>query len=81
MLVSGSLVEKEIMLWQGATTHAKLLLIEEVSQQLTFWRISHFCGRNSYVANKLNIPGTSMTSIFEGQPPKTRPFPTKTKVI
>ena len=22
-----------------------------------------------------------MTSIFEGQPPKTRPFPTKTRVI
>ena len=27
------------------------------------------------------IPGTPMTSIFEGQPPKTRPFPTKTRVI
>ena len=29
----------------------------------------------------LNIPGTQMTSIFEGQPSKTRPFPTKTRVI
>ncbi len=27
------------------------------------------------------IPGTQMTSIFEGQPPKTRPFPIKTMVI
>ena len=27
------------------------------------------------------LPGASMTSIFEGQPPKTRPFPTKTRVI
>ena len=27
------------------------------------------------------IPGTQMTSIFEGQPPKTRPFPIKTRVI
>ena len=26
------------------------------------------------------IPGTQMTSIFEGQPPKTRPFPIKTRV-
>ena len=29
----------------------------------------------------LYIPGTQMTSIFEGQPPKTRPFPIKTRVI
>ena len=29
----------------------------------------------------INIPGTQMTSIFEGQPPKTSPFPTKTRVI
>ena len=28
-----------------------------------------------------NIPGTQMTSIFEGQPPKTRHFPIKTRVI
>ena len=27
------------------------------------------------------IPGTEMTSIFEGQPPKTKPFPIKTRVI
>ena len=27
------------------------------------------------------LPGTPMTSIFEGQPPKTRSFPTKTRVI
>ena len=27
------------------------------------------------------IPGTQMTSIFEGQPLKTRPFPTKRRVI
>ena len=27
------------------------------------------------------LPGAPMTSIFEGQPPKTRTFPTKTKVI
>ena len=27
------------------------------------------------------IPRTPMTSIFEGQPPKTRPFPFKTRVI
>ena len=27
------------------------------------------------------IPRTRMTSIFEGQPPKTRPFPIKTRVI
>ena len=27
------------------------------------------------------IPGTQMTSMFEGQPPKTRPFPIKTRVI
>ena len=27
------------------------------------------------------IPGTQMTSIFEGQPHKTRPFPIKTRVI
>ena len=27
------------------------------------------------------IPGTQMTSIFEGQPSKTRPFPIKTRVI
>ena len=27
------------------------------------------------------IPGTQMTSVFEGQPPKTRPFPIKTRVI
>ena len=27
------------------------------------------------------IPGTQMTSIFEGQPPKKRPFPIKTRVI
>ena len=27
------------------------------------------------------IPGTQMTSIFEGHPPKTRPFPIKTRVI
>ena len=30
---------------------------------------------------ELYIPGTQMTSIFEGQPPKTRPFPIKTRVI
>ena len=29
----------------------------------------------------IHIPGTPMTSIFEGQPPKTRCFPTKTRVI
>ena len=29
----------------------------------------------------LNIPGTQMTSIFEGQPSKTRTFPTETRVI
>ena len=29
----------------------------------------------------LYIPGTQMTSIFEGQPPKTRPFQTQTRVI
>ena len=28
----------------------------------------------------LSIPGTVMTSIIEGQSPKTKPFPTKTKV-
>ena len=27
------------------------------------------------------IPGTQTTFIFEGQPPKTGPFPTKTMVI
>ena len=27
------------------------------------------------------LPGTQMTSIFEGQPSKTRPFPIKTRVI
>ena len=27
------------------------------------------------------VPGTQMTSIFKGQPPKTRPFPIKTRVI
>ena len=27
------------------------------------------------------IPRTQLTSIFEGQPPKTRPFPFKTRVI
>ena len=27
------------------------------------------------------IPGTQMISIFEGQPPKTRFFPIKTRVI
>ena len=27
------------------------------------------------------LPGTQITSIFEGQPPKTRPFPFKTRVI
>ena len=30
---------------------------------------------------KFHIPGTQMTSIFEGQPPKTRPFPIKTKIM
>ena len=29
----------------------------------------------------LYVPGTQMTSVFEGQPPKTRPFPIKTMVI
>ena len=29
----------------------------------------------------MDIPGAQMTSIFEGQPPKTRPFPIKTRVI
>ena len=29
----------------------------------------------------LYIPGTQETSVFEGQPPKTRPFPIKTRVI
>ena len=28
-----------------------------------------------------HLPGTQTTSIFEGQPPKTRPFPIKTRVI
>ncbi len=32
-------------------------------------------------ASNIGIPGTQMTSIFEGQPPKTRPFPIKTRVI
>ena len=27
------------------------------------------------------IPRTQMTSIFEGQPPKTKPFPIKTRVV
>ena len=27
------------------------------------------------------IPGTELTSIFEGQPSKTRPFSIKTRVI
>ena len=31
--------------------------------------------------NKVELPGTPLTSIFEGQPPKTRPFPIKTGVI
>ena len=26
------------------------------------------------------MPGTQMTSVFEGQAPKTRPFPIKTRV-
>ena len=30
---------------------------------------------------KFHIPGTQMTSMFEGQPPKTRPFPIKTKTM
>ena len=30
---------------------------------------------------KKYVPGTQMTSIFEGQPTKTRPFPIKTRVI
>ncbi len=29
----------------------------------------------------LNVPGTQMTPIFEGQPTKTMPFPIKTRVI
>ena len=29
----------------------------------------------------VHIPRTQMTPIFEGQPPKTRPFPIKTGVI
>ena len=41
---------------------------------------SHYTGR-SLPHIYIYIPGTQMTSIFEGQPPKTRPFPIKTRVI
>ena len=37
-----------------------------------------FTGRIQYT---VYIPRTPMTSIFEGEPPKTRPFPIKTRVI
>ena len=33
------------------------------------------------ISKYIDIPGTQMTSIFEGQPPKTRPFPIKTRDI
>ena len=33
-----------------------------------------------HIYKYIYIPGTQMTSIFEGQPPKTRPFPIKTRV-
>ena len=39
--------------------------------------VSHICIIYKYIHY---IPGTQMTSIFEGQPPKTRPFPIKTRV-
>ena len=39
-----------------------------------------YCGVPYKMAG-LYIPGTQMTSMFEGQPPKTRPFPIKTGVI
>ena len=37
--------------------------------------------RPRYRSYTVHTPGTPMTSIFEGQPPKTRSFPTKTRVI
>ena len=37
--------------------------------------------KNSANRSKVYKPRTQMTSIFEGQPSKTRPFPIKTRVI
>ena len=42
----------------------------------TFWD-----GLFVVASNLICIPGTQTTSIFEGQPPKTRPSPIKTRVI
>ena len=44
-----------------------------------FWHTK--LARCWHINKFIYIPGTQMTSIFEGQPPKTRSFPIKTRVI
>ena len=44
-------------------------------------RTSWSAGIYIYIYIYIYIPGTQMTSIFEGQPPKTRSFPIKTRVL
>ena len=47
----------------------------------TNWNKANVIDLYSTVFIYIYIPRTPMTSIFEGQPPKTRPFPIKTRVI
>ena len=45
------------------------------------WKFFEKYGNIWWYMHIIYMPGTQMTSIFEGQPPKTRPFPIKTRVI
>ena len=49
--------------------------------QCPFGTVVPSCCNNSHISTFYTIPGTQMTSIFEGQPPKTRPFSIKTRVM
>ena len=56
--------------------------LEKLHRVVCGFSLASLCGWNHpIICIDVCIPGTQMTSIFKGQPSKTRPFPIKTRVI
>ncbi len=65
---------------EGASIKSKSLRIQNLPDRRGFFGLQSHPKRIGI--NRGNpFLSTEMTSIFEGQPPKTRPFPIKTRVI
>ena len=62
--------------------YKKKCKVEKLHRVVCGFSLASLCGWNHpIICIDVCIPGTQMTSIFEGQPSKTRPFPIKTRVI